>query len=123
MGLWVRVPSSLLKGNKMLIKITIPISNYYNDGVFYQDIYFDSDHSPSKDEVLSYLQEMSERDSKWSEYLGTWEDAINSVNNTEDWPIIGGKKIGSNTFVNREDLQKFQTNLPLSMLVIQPKIL
>lgn len=105
----------------MLIKVTIPIHNYYRNGVHYQDIYFDSNHSPTKDEVLNYLRQLSERDSQFSEYMGDWEDAIESVNTVEDWPTIGGRVISRNTFVNREDLRKFEMNLPLSISVIEVK--
>lgn len=105
----------------MLIKVTIPIHNYYRNGVHYQDIYFDSNHSPTKDEVLSFLQDLSERDSQYPEYMGDWEDAIQSVDRAEDWPRIGAGVISRNTFVNRDDLRKFQANLPLSINVIEVK--
>lgn len=105
----------------MLIKVTIPIHNYCCDGVDYQDIYFNSDHSPTKDEVLNYLRQLSVRDSQYPEYTGDWEDAIQSVDRAEDWPRIGAGVISRNTFVNRDDLRKFQANLPLSINVIEVK--
>ena len=104
----------------MLVKISIPIRNYYGDGVFYQDIYFETDHSPTKEEVLEYLQSQHDQDSQYEEYLGDWQDCINSVNASEDWPVVGGQKIGSNTFVHRDDLKVFEEHLPLSMDVIKP---
>ena len=104
----------------MLIKISIPIHNYYSDGVFYQDIYFETDHSPTKEEVLTYLQSQHNQDSQYEGYLGDWQDCIISVNASEDWPFVGGRKVGSNTFVNREDLKVFEDHLPLSMGVINP---
>lgn len=107
----------------MLIKVTIPIHNYYRNGVHYQDIYFDSNHSPTKDEVLNYLRQLSERDSQFSEYMGDWEDAMESVNNTNEWPAIGGTVLSRNTFVSRKDLEKFDPYLPLTIQTFEMKTL
>jgi hypothetical protein len=115
----------------MIIQITIPILNYDKDGIFYQEIYFETETSPAKGQVLQYLTELHQRDSRYSEYLGDWEDCIKSVNATKDWPWLGFKMQQTNSFVNREnydysfvnreDLKEFAEYLPITFKVLTIK--
>ena len=105
----------------MLVKVSVPTRNYDGDGIHFQEIYFETDHSPSKEEVLEYLKELDERDSQYVEYNYEWRECIEAIINTRDWPCVGGIKKSESTFVNRKDLLKFQNFVPLWMEIITPK--
>lgn len=80
------------------VRLSIPIKNYEGTGVFFQHLYFKE--SPSKEEVLAILKRYHEQDSEYSTYLGTWQDCIQSVEKVEEWRILKGGLIATNTFID-----------------------
>ena len=104
----------------MLYRFTIPIPNYYVDGVFHQHLYIEADYSPSRDEVLDLLRELDKRDSKFPEYTGEWANCIIPLETSiREWPTLGGRIIETNIFVEVPALNDDQTH-PLSVKLIRP---
>lgn len=113
----------------MLVQISIPVLDYCGDGIAYQNIYFDCEKSPTKDQVLSYLKELHDRDKVYPEYLGDWQDCIQSVEAITEWKEVGNTRLGregifllqTSSNINREELQKIGNNPHITWKVIQVK--
>lgn len=67
----------------MLYLITIPIPNYYGDGVFEQPYYFNSDKFPSWETIKVEIKKLHERDRAYPEYSGTHDNALYTLKMAE----------------------------------------
>lgn len=102
----------------MLYRITIPVPDYYRTGIFNQHLYIESDNgSPQKEVVLKILQELDSRDTKYPEYTGGWKDAIQSVEQTKQWPRLYGALVETNSFTTIVGLS---LQAPISLKLIKP---
>ena len=73
----------------MIVKIEIPINDYYEKDVYFQELYFD--HSPTKEFVLDVLnsyQKQMINDKKKFGYWYTREECIDAINNIENWCFV-----------------------------------
>ena len=94
-----------LKPKFQFVKITVPITDYYPDQIFKQDLFFD--HSPTKEEVIQHLKGISNRDSQFPSYYECLADILESINLIQfgDWktvscPSFDGAIIGTNCFID-----------------------
>ena len=87
---------------KNLYRLTIPISNYYGEEVFFQNYYFEGKKSPTKEEVLQTLLDQDKKYSEDPEYFGAEIEAAEMVASIPDcdFPQLYGSLIMTNTFVN-----------------------
>ena len=99
-----------------IYRLDIPLENYDGDDTYEQRVYFGVHHTPSKEQVLEQLKFLHERDSKYPEYIGTWERAIKLIESIKDFPRLEAGVVSTNTFVDT----KFGKR-PLTMSV--PEIL
>ncbi len=82
-----------------VFKISIPVPSYYGDEVYEQEIYFSAQKPfPTKEELIAKLVEMDEKDSKFPEYTGTWNECVKSVEKAEGYPALSGNHVQTNTF-------------------------
>ena len=100
----------------MIYRFDIPISNYEGDAVFFKHIYIESNHSPDKDDLVKLLTKLNDNYLQFPEYLGEEKEALDIVQSCKDIPYLGGRLIGTNTFV---DHPKFGRQ-PLSVQIIKP---
>lgn len=105
-----------------IYKLTIPVDDYYREAVYFQGFYFDSDHSPSKEEVMLFLQENSvHAEQNPEEYMGTnvfaeCIESINSITSPEKWPSLYMGLIQTNVRTNHSKWG----DQPITMRLIDP---
>jgi hypothetical protein len=114
----------------MLVQISIPIPDlYYGKEIYHQNIYFDCGVSPTKEQVISYLVELDNRDKAYPEYLGNWQECICSVELVTEWKEVGyrqgiqGKLMQTSSFVHRKDLRQINPSVSMTWFVIEVKTL
>jgi hypothetical protein len=93
----------------MLVKISIPIPNYENNGIFYKELYFQCDKSPSLADVISYCEKMDleERHMSYAfpnngPYCFEFSDCLDILRSMHDFDlprVTSNYLISTNTFV------------------------
>jgi len=107
-----------------ITRITIPISNYYRDGVFESQLYFECEtQSPTKQQVIKYLENsIKENEQYYKEENIEIDDTDTSeileiVDGVNDWLYVSPTSVvQTNTFVNHPQFGK----QPFSWSVITP---
>jgi hypothetical protein len=94
----------------MLYKIEIPVTD-----CMYQDLYFEKDSCPAKEEVVKEVMRLNERDLE--EGSDDWENVLKSIESAEGWPSVGGNCIACNTFCKIDEIS---SKKPLTIKRITP---
>lgn len=101
----------------MLYRYTFPIENYYCDGVFEMKVYFEGDHCPTYQEVISHLRKAAKEEEKLAEdpYNGPALFEIKQCLDIakacrKDFPRVGGNLVGKNTFYDHPKYGKRSVN-------------
>jgi hypothetical protein len=83
----------------MIVKVTIPITNYEGTGIFEQPVYFDA--SPTKEQMLQELYNRHVADSKYPEYTGDWQNCIEITKavSDQDWRFVNSRLLATNCHV------------------------
>lgn len=89
-----------MQESQPIIQVTLPIPNYYNDDVFYQELYFYG--FPSQEEVKAELTRRHEEDSQHPSYLNCWKFCLEALEGCERWPTWSGTLVQTNTFTTIE---------------------
>lgn len=90
-----------------IYKVSIPIANYFNDEIFFKEIYFQGTNCPTYEKLLDFLTRMNHwqheqaefnRDSQCNRF--EYEDCLNSLKTMKDeFPYLTKNMFSSNTFV------------------------
>lgn len=90
----------------MLFQVTIPIDNYETNGVFFKELYFESNHSPTLDEVRKYCndkmieeQKLAEDHPEWGPFCAEYGQCTVILGCVTEFPSVNGNCISSNEFV------------------------
>lgn len=110
-----------------LYRYTIPITDYYGEEVFFQNLYFEKNSCPTFTEVEKYLELRVDRlqakqNTEWYDgvSLGAHKELLDIVRKAQnDWPSLHDNLIMTNTHVQHPKFGK----QPLSVKLIQPVIL
>ena len=73
---------------KIIYVIEIPIPDYYGENVYHQKLFFEN--SPSFQQVKEVLHKLHERDKKYPEYIGDWDNCLRTLEafTEEKWRVI-----------------------------------
>lgn len=103
-----------------LVKITIPISDYYGDSVFFKDLFFEVESkSPSKEQVIQTVESLIEQYKQYPEYYGEEDEVLSILHliDGDDWQYVKPSGIVmTNTFVTHPKFKK----QPVTWEVITP---
>jgi len=107
-----------------ITKITVPISNYYRDGVFESQLYFECESkSPTKQQVIKYLEDsIKEHEQYYKDENIEIDDTDTSeilevVKSVNDWLYVSPTSVvQTNTFVEHPQFGK----QPFSWTIIKP---
>ncbi len=83
-----------------IFKISIPITNYYGDGVFFMEYLVNSNFRPSEDQVVELIKGLHQEESAVIGYCGEHESALESIKRLEHWPNGNSSTVRSNSFVS-----------------------
>ena len=73
----------------MLLKVSFPISNYYGDNIFEQELIIETDkNNIAKEDVLNLLKTLDKEESVYPEYTGGWKEAAEIATLTAPWPYF-----------------------------------
>jgi hypothetical protein len=96
-----------------IVRLEVPITNYYCDGVFWKKFYFECEkHSPSKEEVINVITKIHEENLQYPEYCGDEKEVIDilSMIPEDEWMYVGNRYVGRNTFVEHPKFGKQTVN-------------
>jgi 3-polyprenyl-4-hydroxybenzoate decarboxylase len=89
-----------------IYKVEIPISDYYGEAVFFQELYFDAPSQPTRDEVVQHLRGLLDDPAVHSFGAFPWlKECLESIANINtlppftSWPSTVGDCIQSNVHV------------------------
>lgn len=103
-----------------ITRITIPISDYYGQEVFMNQMYFECEQfSPTKEQVIKALEYIRQENEEYTEYLEEHSEVLEIVKLIKDneWRFVSPHGVvGTNTFVNHP---KFGRQ-PFSWEIIKP---
>lgn len=91
-----------------IYKISIPVSDYYGEKVFFQEVYFEGNNCPTYQRLVDFLTNRNNWEHEQAEfnpenvpYCFAYEDCLNSLKYMEgEFPYITKHLYSSNTFVN-----------------------
>ena len=107
-----------------ITRITVPISNYYRDGVFESQLYFECENqSPTKQQVIKSLEDnLKEYEQYYKDENIEVDDTDTSeilemVKSVKDWSHVSPTNlVNTNTFVEHPQFGK----QPFSWTIITP---
>ena len=84
-----------------IIRITVPISDYYGDEVFMKQLYFEcKKNSPTKEQVVKALENIIEQYRQLPDYYGEEDEVLEIIKSVEEWEYVRPHGlVGTNTFV------------------------
>ena len=111
----------------MLVRFTIPIDNYYGDGVFEKHVYFECSRCPNLTEVRKALAiqnkeelELSIKNPTYGPFCFEYSQCLDALDNLErpnDFPCVSeGHLVQTNCFVNHPKWGR----QPLTATIIEP---
>jgi len=82
-----------------LYRLEVPIRNYHDDGIFFQQMYIIAEKCPLKQDWLDLAMEYHGKDLAFEEYDYNWIEVINSIQNTSEFPWLGSNMVMSTSHV------------------------
>lgn len=99
-----------------IFRFSIPISDYYGEGVFFKDLFFCRGTCPTRGEVIAAVKEAAAVDAQYPEDCGEFSEVLEVLRLTEDFPQVYGDLIHTNTRV----IHPKWGDQPVSCSVISP---
>lgn len=62
-----------------IYQLSVPVTNYTNDGIFFQEMFIISSRSPTNQVWLELAKEYHFRDCKYPEYTNDWRDTVQAI--------------------------------------------
>jgi len=93
-----------------IFQVTIPVINYEGDGIFEQELFFEGEKCPSKEQVIEEVEKRHDRVPDLLEH-GGWNDCLKTLACVTEWPYIGGNLVLSSTQVFVPELAQFSHSL------------